>query len=684
MRRLRRTAARRSAVPAGVVRTALVCGVLGILVQARPAAAVLSPSEGAQIKQYVATAQPANAQRVRAFVARPDLSIDESVTAMSEALVPVVFNDARGAFLRDLVFGGASTPSRSVLALAATKGALARASDLLAKHAGDLDQHPEAVGELLKIYAFIDAEIAGTGPKRGLGRDPQTGISLQTYDDCAKALAQHIDKNPKWLKSDAQLSPGATRMRAQAQLALLDLMNESPTWRVDAADRLGLSGARRSFLTELGLLICDSGKATNPQIERVRAVLGRLPAARVDATAIYFGDDKPGVRARGQVLAVKSPLAATGGGALLVNPFPDDVEVGPTDPAASDLARELSLFAVKRALDTRGELRLQADRDVRSVTGDASRLLGKTDATTENALASAVHLLVTDAPRTVDLAFVRFLAQRPEAAAILCDALGVLAAFASNTTSPDGLSLAVGKPRGSDGSTESTLATSVRLAPNGAAQSFTLVGHRWEITRGDSGIVTGIRRDGQPLSLPMLTTARVPVTDAASWQDGGLAFVRLQGQPSGGVAGGNRVRVQGKSDNGFDAIATPAPSDDVVVEADVRVSGNGGGIMVHAVAGKDAIRGVTLLLTPTAGPLHASLRASDESGAEIDLAPGESIPMAPVYRVKISVKGSKVDAVVAGKELHGTLPSGYAKGAVALRAKKGASVEATSFTMKKL
>ncbi len=654
---------RRALVPA--------CLLAGGLLPGAPAHAVLSPSESAQIKQYVATAQPANAQRVRAFVARPDLSMDESVTAMSDALVPVVFNDARVVFLRDLVFGGASTPSRSVLALAATRGTIARANDILARHAGDLDQHPEAIAELLKIYTFLDTEIAGTGPKRGIGREPQTGISLQTYDDCAKSLAQHIDKNPRWLKSDAQLSPAATRVRAQAQLALLDLMNESPTWRVDAADRLGLTGARRSFLTELGLLICDSGKATNAQVERVRAVLGRLPAARVDATSIYFGDDKPGVHARGQVLAVKSPLvAATTGGAALVNPFSDDVEAGSTDPAASDLARELSLFAVRRALDTRGELRLQADRDVRSVTGDASKLLGKTDLSTENALASAVHLLVTDAPRTVDLAFVRFLAGRPEGAAILSDALGVLAAFASNTTSPDGLSLAVGKPKGNDGSTESTLATSVRLAPNGSATSFTLVGHRWEITRGDSGVVTGVRRDGQPLSLAMLPTARVPVTDAASWADGGLAFARLQGTPKGGVVGGNRVRVQGTTDKGFDAIATPAPSDDIVVEGDVRVSGDGGGIMVHAIAAKDAIRGVTLLLIPTAGPTHASLRASDESGAESDLTAGEYIPMAATYHVKISVKGTKLDAVVGGKELHATLPSAYAKGDVASAAEK--------------
>lgn len=659
-------------------------GLLGLLSVIRPAQAVLSPSEGAQIKQYVATAQPVNAQRVRAFVARPDLSLEESVAAMSDALVPVAFTEARAVFLRDLVFGGASTPSRSVLALAATKGALARANDLLARHAGDLDLHPEAMSELLKIYAFIDVEIASTGPKRGIGREPQTGISLQTYDDAAKALSLHLDRNPRWLKADVQLSPAATRVRAQAQLALLDLMNESPTWRVDAADRLGLTGARRSFLTELGLLICDSGKATNAQVERVRAVLGRLPAARVEAAAIYFGDEKPGVRARGQVLAVKSPLAVASGTASLVNPFPDDVEPGETDVAASELARELSLVAVKRALDTRGELRLQADRDVRSVTGDSTKLLGKAEVTTESALASAVHLLVTDASRTVDLAFVRFLGQHPEGAAIVSDALGVLAAFASSTTSPEGLSLAVGKPKGNDGSTETTLVTAVRLAPNGSAQSFTLLGHRWEMARGDSGVVTGIRRDGQPLSLAMLQTARVPVSDAPTWQDGGFAFTRLQGTPKGGVSGGTRVRVQGAGDKGFDAIGTPAPADDIVVEGDVRVSGDGGGIVIHAIPAKDAIRGVTLLLIPTTGPIHASLRASDESGAESDLGTGEYIPVARSYHVKISVKGTKIDAVVAGKELHGTLPSGYTHGSVALRAKKGASIEATSFSIKKL
>jgi hypothetical protein len=106
--------------------------------------------------------------------------------------------------------------------------------------------------------------------------------------------------------------------------------------------------------------------------------------------------------------------------------------------------------------------------------------------------------------------------------------------------------------------------------------------------------------------------------------------------------------------------------------------------MIRAAAGKDAARGVTLLLVPGAGPIHASLRASDESGAESDLAKGEYLPAARLYPVKISVKGSQIDAVVAGKVLHGVLPSGYTKGSVALRAKKGASVEVTSFSIKKL
>lgn len=666
----------------------------GLLVLAgseRPAIAALTSGETAQINQYVGTAQPPNAQRVRALIARPDLSAEESATALQIALGPLVFNDARTAFLRELVFGGASVPSRSILAVATVRGVLARANEILVKYnrPEELDAHPDSIAELTRIYAFLASAIANTGPRRGIGVEPQTGISLQAYEDCAAAVAAHIEHNPRWLKADVPLTPAVTKVRAQLQLALADLMNASATWRVDVADRLALTGARRAFLVELGMLVLDSGKAGTAEIERMRGVLGRLPAARLDAEAIYFGEDAPVFHARGQVLMVKIlPPVKVG-----VSPFGDEVDPGPTDAAASSLALELSTVAVKRALDNRGDLRVQAERDVRAVAGNAKLLLGKpATVSAETALASALELLVTDAPRTLDLAFARFLSQHPESAAILSDALGVLAAFAPGVVTPqigvssaagaDGLAIALGRPRADTGATETTLATGVRLAPNGAVNSFALSGHRWELTRGDSGAVTAIRRDGAPVTFAMLASARVPVSDGISWNDAGLVFARMQGQPRAGMAAGARVRVFGMGEKGFDAIATPSPADDVVIETDLRTEGESG-LVVRAAAVKDAFRGVSLVIIPSSPP-RAVLRVSDDAGAEVDLTSPQELPLAASYHVKLTVKGTKVDAVIDTIVLKATLPAAVAHGDIALRAKKGASIEAVGLSIRKL
>lgn len=663
----------------------------------RPANAALTSGETAQVNQYVGTAQPLNAERVRALIARPDLAAEESATALQVALGPLVFSDLRAVFLREVVFGGASVPSRSVLAVAVVRGVLARANQILVKYnrPEDLDAHPDSIAELTRIYAFVDSAIANTGPRRGIGVEPQTGISLQAYEDCATAVAAHIEHNPRWLKSDVPLTPLVTRVRAQLQLALADLMSPSATWRVDVADRLSLTGARRAFMIELGMLVLDSGKAGSGEIERIRGVLGRLPAARLDAEAIYFGPptssegDAPVFHARGQVLMVKILSPAPVG----VSPFGDEVDPGPTDAAASSLALELATVAVKRALDNRGDLRVQAERDVRAVAGDSKWLLGKpAKVTAEAALASALELLVTDAPRTLDLAFARFLSLHPESAAILSDALGVLAAFAPGVVTPqvgvssaagaDGLAIALGKPRADTGATETTLLTGVRLAPNGPVTSFALSGHRWELTRGDSGAVTAVRRDGTPVTFAMLPTARVPVNDGISWNDAGRVFVRMQGRPRAGMASGARVRVVGMGEKGFDAIATPSPADDVVIETDLRAEGESG-LVVRAAPVKEVFRGVSLVIIPSSPP-RAVLRLSDDAGVEVDLTPTQELPLAAGYHVKLTVKGTKIEALIGAIVLKATLPPSVAHGDIGLRAKKGASLEAVGLSIRKV
>src|SRR5262245_19244269 len=88
---------------------------------AAPASAALTSSEKGQIRDFVATAHMENAHRVRSLIARTDLTPEESIAALTEAVAPVAFSDARGRFVKEVVFGGASDASRPILALSAVK-----------------------------------------------------------------------------------------------------------------------------------------------------------------------------------------------------------------------------------------------------------------------------------------------------------------------------------------------------------------------------------------------------------------------------------------------------------------------------------------------------------------------------------------------------------------------------------
>lgn len=473
---------------------------------ASPAQATLTSSEKAQIRDFVGSARAENAARVRALVARTDLVADESIAALSEAVAPVPFTDARAVFLRELVFGTASASSRPLLAHAVTRSLLARADAVYQKYVGGLDHEPRAIAELVAIYAFIDGAIANAGRPTLAAHDGNAGISAAAYEDCSKALRAHVEKNPRWLKGDAAIPETVGRVRAQAQAALFDMLPDGLTRRVDAADRLGITGARRKILTDWGILLADTGRLDEAKAERVRQTLSRLPGARVDLSLVYAGTDRGPLRTRGLVAFVGGPTSA----AADASPFGEEVESTTVDRELSAIIEDLAVIAVKRALDNRGELRTRADRDATAaLQGGAEskkKVLGRPEApSVEHVIGGAAHLLMLDAPRTLDLAFARALAGRPESAALLADAVGALAAFAEASKAGTGPELELAKGTGA------VAMTGIRLAPTGDAQAFTLEGHTWAIERaGGAGTVSGVTRDGQPVVLAHLPTAKPP------------------------------------------------------------------------------------------------------------------------------------------------------------------------------
>ncbi len=457
---------------------------------ANAAHAALTSSEKGQIKDFVAAARAENAHKVRSLVARTDLTPEESSAALTEAVAPVAFTEQRGIFLKEMAFGGASAASRPIVVLAEVKALVARADAIYQRYVGGLDHEPRAIQELVAIYGWLDATIANAGTPTSSAHDGSAGIPTATYDECSRVLREHVERQARWLKGEGAVPDTISRLRAQAQVTLIDMLPDGLTRRVDAADRLALTGARRTMLIDWGVLLADAGKLDESKLDRVRQTLVRLPGARGDLAVVLVGDDRGGqpVRARGLV-AYATPGAAT-------YPFPDQAAPATWDPATSAIAHELSVLAAKRALDANAELRAQVERDAAAASSDAGgRLLGRPRApSVEHVIGAAIHALLTDGPRAVETSFARLLGARPEAAALLSDALGSLTVLAADKNAKIEV--------GAKGGGAWTPVSAIKLAPNGSAIGFTIDGHDWSIDRASpSYAVLGVRRDGQPVTL---------------------------------------------------------------------------------------------------------------------------------------------------------------------------------------
>jgi hypothetical protein len=469
-----------------------------IFLGAHDADAALTSSEKGLIKEWVAASKVENAQKLRSLVARTDLTADESAAALGEGVSPVPFTDQRGVFLNEVVFGAASAPSRPVTALATVKALLARADTIYQRYVGGLDHEPKAIAELVAIYGWLDFAIANAGRPTSGEHDANAGIPVATYEECSKALRDHIEQNVRWLKGTGTVPATTIRLRAQAQALLVDMEPGGLTRRAEAADRLALKGARRSLLTDHGVLLSDSGKIDDQGAERVRQILSRLPRSRSDLSLICVEDGAisgPPLRARGQVVHVAPGPERY--------PF-EGAAPGTYDPITSAIAHDLAVVTAMRTLDNRwSQIRLQADRDMVALAGDPAKVLGHPRGpSVEYVVGAAIHALLVDAPKTVELAAARATAGHPESMALLSDALGVLAAPVEGEKESGKVDL------GKDGGVAT--ATSLRFAPNGTVVQFKLDGHTWAIDRASpSYLILAVRRDGETIATGSIVSKSV-------------------------------------------------------------------------------------------------------------------------------------------------------------------------------
>jgi hypothetical protein len=446
-----------------------------VLAVAAPSRASLTPSETEQVRRGVATAS--DLARVRVLIARPDLSSDEAAAAMIAGLTTTPVDAAHFAFLQDLVFGDAAATSRPVLAVATVRAVLARADAVIGQHGLDLDRAPAALGELTRVYAWVEL-VAHTSSA--------ANVPDSARAQCARAVTDHLVRNATVLSPQVAVGSRVARTRAQIAIALLDLMPDVPTRRIDAADGLALTGARRAFLVERGVLALDAG-GPDAHVASLRLLLDRLPALREGLEAIVVGGDAATLSARtGAILVTPDDPAGNAGPSTL---WGSDVRSAPGDGWTAAAARGLATAAVSRAVARSDALRAQMDRD-----GGV------------NEVVPMMAMLLIDGPLAVEVAAARLLGGARDGAAHLADGIGALAVLAPPPASPGaGTSIPVGPATNGPAMTQ---LTRVVTGVTGAATTFRLEAHTWLVDHDDSGAVTGLRRDGLPVTKTMLAAVR--------------------------------------------------------------------------------------------------------------------------------------------------------------------------------
>jgi hypothetical protein len=438
---------------------------------AATAHASLTASEAEQVRRGVATASDLG--RVRALVARPDLSPDEAAGVVAGAAATAPLDAPHAAFFHEMLFGDASASARPVLAPVVVRSVLARADAVLNQHTLDFERNPIAIGEVARAYGLVE-EIASAGP---LANVPASARAA-----CAAAVRDDIARNSGYLAPGATAGPMLNRVRGQLFIALLDLMPDAPTRRIDAADALGLQGPRRALLAERGVLVLDAG-ATDAQVSGLRTALDRFTGLRDAIEAVLLGGDASALSARdGAVLGL--PADATG--APPAELWGSDVRSPPGDGWTTAMARGLGARALARAGDQRSDLKAQIDRDGAP------------------AVSTMAAMLALDGPLAVEVAAARFIAGHKESPALLSDAIGALAVFATPRGSD--VSVPVGPAKATGPAT--TELEKVKLLPNGTASGFRVEGHTWSLDRDAGGAVTAVRRDGQAVTRAMLVAVK--------------------------------------------------------------------------------------------------------------------------------------------------------------------------------
>ncbi len=634
------------------------------LIHASPARAALTDSEKAQVRGYVATGDLGTVAKVRALVARPDLSDSEVGETLSGALRSAPFDDARERFVHALVFGPASLPSRSTVAPGVVRGLVARADAIMAAQRGTPNQwSADAMDELLRIHRYV-ARMSLQA--RDADRQGMASIETRAVEAIAAAYRDHIARHAAFFSFRSRAQGAALLLRLQVARTAVQTSSGAES-RDDVADWLGLHGPARGLFIRRGVLLDGGGEGSQDQVASVVNLLEAVPGALEDASEVVISKTLPGPSNQGpDVVAVRVSLGARR--SQRAGLWPDAASQADPDQAIFEAAYVASLRAARRALSRDLVLAAQVRNAMAHAAGkgavghlanwvvdwslDRDGGSSAHPVSPEMYLAATMTMVLLDAQRTVELASMRLLSGRPEPVEQLLLALRVLA-----TVGQDGSATL---PTGSLASGQLVLRTSVLKMRGSEVQSLRLGEREVTFERGAGGQVASIRFDGRAVRAVDLTTLRIPTTAGDRWEAGGRMFVRLSGSPRVGVLGADELVLE--SDGGETApkaaVYTEAPSSDHVVEATIQLGGKGvGGQIVRASTGQGSLRGVAVVLRCDSG-CHARLASFDGDGHERELAPEAKVADAQASEgllVRLSIRGQDVTANVAGRQLRGRL-----------------------------
>lgn len=570
--------------------------------------AALTGAETEQLRELLQRADASTVPRARAVAARPDLSSEETGVVFQKAFEPLSFTPQRAGYVRALVFGAGSLPSRPVLAPAALRGLLAHASFVFTKFGSELASREESVRELTFLYRFV-AEAFG-------GAD----LPLPLKKELRDAFAMHVRTSSGFLSHDGEIPPVLVPMRAQAWLAVSELSKGGASERLDLADALSLLGERRAMLIEQGILLLDRGNASEARVRELRERAKEISGAPSSLFSVVVLPASQGEFS----FVGKMPHRLLSGDPSLKSewthgPWGEHTEPLLFDAPRFEFVRELVRPLVHAAFaDKPGKVQGLL---LHLGLGKGSRVSGlSSEAAVEHALATLYAMLLEDGRRTLDMVLASSVSPEPQPLLLFGALLDWLAGDATAK-----------RPRElSELSKDST----------GRVVSFKWGEDVTLLERGDLGSVTRVLIAGALPDPAGLSFAR-PTIGERGFPEG---WKRSSGDPRMGVLAskeGAKIRVLGGASRNWNT-ALGLPGDSVLCE--LSVPRGQASVVLAAKAGRKGVSGAGLLVT-SGDPERLQLVRFDGEGPYEVLAQGQVAKKAR-HRVELSLSKGMLSAKV--------------------------------------